>query len=267
VLPPAGSPGFEYEFDIQSSDGSAIVIICGGSVTGDLSEVSAEAPEWTDADRVLTERQQEILQVITDFAEHRRYAPTLREIGRAVGLASTSSVSYQLTILQDKGYLRRDARRPRTVEVQVPGRPTVRLEVKGLAETVGMPAPDTANVPVPLIGQIRAGIRNLAEQATEETFVLPRQLVGDGPLFMLRVRGDSMINAAITDGDLVVVRQQPEAENGEIVAAMIDGEATVKTLQLADGEAWLMPHNPAYAPVSGKDATILGKVVTVLRRI
>jgi repressor LexA len=244
-----------------------IDIMCGGSVASDPSAGSRETPDWTDADRVLTQRQQEILQVITDFAERRRYAPTLREIGQAVGLASTSSVSYQLTVLQDKGYLRRDARRPRTVEVQVPGRPTVRLEVEGLAESVGIPSQGDAYVPVPLLGQIAAGIRNLAEQAIEETYVLPRQLVGDGPLFLLRVRGDSMINAAITDGDLVVVRQQPEAENGEIVAAMIDGEATVKTLQLADGEAWLVPHNPAYAPVSGKDATILGKVVTVLRRI
>jgi repressor LexA len=244
-----------------------IDIMCGGAVASDLSAGSRETPDWTDADRVLTQRQQEILHVITDFAERRRYAPTLREIGQAVGLASTSSVSYQLTVLQDKGYLRRDARRPRTVEVQVPGQPTVRLEVEGLAESVDIPSTDDAYVPIPLLGHIAAGIRNLAEQAIGETYVLPRQLVGDGPLFLLRVRGDSMINAAITDGDLVVVRQQPEAENGEIVAAMIDGEATVKTLQLADGEAWLMPHNPAYAPVSGKDATILGKVVTVLRRI
>jgi repressor LexA len=236
-------------------------------VTIDLPEDSSESLDWPDPDHVLTERQQKILYVITDFAERRRYAPTLREIGQAVGLSSTSSVSYQLAVLQDKGYLRRDARRPRTVEVQVPGQPAVRLEVKGLAETVDLPAPDATNVPVPLIGQIAAGVRKLADQVVEETFVLPRQLVGDGTLFLLRVRGDSMINAAITDGDLVVVRQQPEAENGEIVAAMIDGEATVKTLQLADGEAWLMPHNPAYAPVSGKDATILGKVVTVLRRI
>ena len=97
--------------------------------------------------------------------------------------------------------------------------------------------------------------------------MLPRQLVGDGTLFLLRVRGDSMINAAITDGDLVVVREQQKAENGDIVAAMIDGEATVKTLRRADGQVWLMPHNPAYPPIPGKDATILGKVVTVLRRL
>jgi repressor LexA len=236
-------------------------------VTSDLSDDSPETLDWPDPDHVLTERQQKILQVIMEFAERRRYPPTLREIGQAVGLASTSSVSYQLAALQRLGFVRRDARRPRTVEVRVPGQPTVRLEVDGLAETVELSRHDAAHVPVPLLGRIAAGVVNRADQLIEETFVLPRQLVGDGTLFLLRVHGDSMINAAITDGDLVVVRQQPEAENGEIVAAMIDGEATVKTLQLADGEAWLMPHNPAFTPVSGKDATILGKVVTVLRRI
>jgi repressor LexA len=151
--------------------------------------------------------------------------------------------------------------------VRVPGRRSVRLEVEGLAEEVGIPPREAAYAPVPLLGQIAAGARNLAEQLIEDTFVLPRQLVGDGTLFLLRVRGDSMINAAITDGDLVVVREQQHAENGDIVAAMIDGEATVKTFRQADGQVWLMPHNPAYTPIAGKDAVILGKVVTVLRRL
>src|SRR5215469_13253951 len=220
----------------------------------------AEPADWPDPDPVLTGRQQKVLQVIRDFGKRCGYAPSLREIGDAAGLASTSSVSHQLAVLQDKGYLRRDARRPRTVEVRVPGRRAVRVEVEGLAA-------DGAYMPVPLLGQIAAGTRNLAEQAIEDTFVLPRQLVGDGTLFLLRVRGDSMINAAITDGDLVVVREQQYAENGDIVAAMIDGEATVKTLRQADGQVWLMPHNPAYTPVPAKDAVILGKVVTVLRRL
>jgi repressor LexA len=232
-------------------------------------EDGAGPADWPDPDpdHVLTERQQTVLQVIRDLGKRRSYAPTLREIGDAAGLASTSSVSHQLSVLQDKGYLRRDARRPRTVEVRVPGRRAVRLEVEGLTEEVEIPDPDSANIPVPLLGQIAAGIRNLAEQVIEDTFVLPRQLVGDGTLFLLRVRGDSMINAAITDGDLVVVREQQEAENGDIVAAMIDGEATVKTLRRADGQVWLMPHNPAYTPIAAKDAVILGKVVTVLRRL
>ena len=228
----------------------------------------AEPSDWPehDPDHVLTGRQQDILRVITDFGRQRRYAPTMREIGKAVGLASTSSVSYQLSVLQAKGYLRRDPRRPRTVEVRLPGRPAIRLEVKDLADAEEIPAEEPSYVPVPLVGYIAAGIRNVAEQDVEDTFVLPRQLVGEGELFLLRVRGDSMINAAIADGDLVVVRQQPKAENGEIVAAMIDGEATVKTLQRAKGQIWLMPHNPAYPPVAAKDVTILGKVVAVLRR-
>lgn len=235
-------------------------------ITADGGAATADWPD-PDPDHVLTGRQQKVLQIIRDFGKRRGYAPTLREIGDAAGLASTSGVSYQLSVLQEKGYLRRDARRPRTVEVRVPGRRAVLVEVEGLADAVDLPARDAAYVPVPLVGQIAAGARNLAEQVIEDTFVLPRQLVGDGTLFLLRVRGDSMINAAITDGDLVVVREQQKAENGDIVAAMIDGEATVKTLRRADGQVWLMPHNPAYAPIPGKDATILGKVVTVLRRL
>ena len=229
----------------------------------------AELPDWgdPDPDHVLSWRQQKILQVITDFAERRRYPPSLREIGHAAGLSSTSGVSYQLSILQSKGYLRRDARRPRTVEVRLPGREAIRLEVEDLAEAVDIPSRDAAHVPVPLVGQIAAGVRNLADQVIDDTFVLPRQLVGDGTLFLLRIHGESMINAAITDGDLVVVRQQEKAENGDIVAAMIDGEATVKTFRRAKGQIWLMPHNPAFAPIPGDDATILGKVVTVLRRV
>jgi repressor LexA len=228
-----------------------------------------ELPDWPDPDpdHVLTSRQQKILQVITDFALRRRYAPTLHEIGEATGLASRSSVSYQLSVLQRKGYLRRIAGRPRTIELRLPGQPTVRLEVEDLAGAVDIPPQDPASVPVPFYGQIAASPPNLAEQDIGDTWELPKELVGDGTLFRLRVRGDSMINAAIADGDIVVVRQQPQAENGDIVAAMIDGETTVKTLQRANGRVWLMPHNPAYPPIPGKKATILGKVVTVLRRV
>jgi len=238
-------------------------------MTSRTAEDVAEVSAWgdPDPDHVLTWRQQKILQIIADFAERRRYAPTLREIGAAAGLSSTSGVSYQLSILQSKGYLRRDARRPRTVEVRLPGREAIRLEVEDLADAEDITSQDAAYVPVPMVGQIAAGVRNLADQVIEDTFVLPRQLVGDGTLFLLRVHGESMINAAITDGDLVVVRQQEKAENGDIVAAMIDGEATVKTFRRAKGHVWLMPHNPAFAPIPGDDATILGKVVTVLRRV
>jgi len=120
---------------------------------------------------------------------------------------------------------------------------------------------------VPLVGRIAAGGPVLAEQAVEDVFPLPRQLVGEGALFLLQVRGDSMVDAAIADGDWVVVRQQQVAENGEIVAAMIDGEATVKTYRRRDGHVWLIPHNPAYEPIPGDGATVLGRVVAVLRRV
>ena len=226
-------------------------------------------PDWPDPDpdHVLTWRQQRILQAIADFAQRRGYAPSLREIGEAAELASTSSVSYQLSVLQRKGYLRRVPGRPRAIELRLPGQPTVRLEVEDLAGAVDLPSHGTDYVPVTSYGQIAAGPENLADQVIGDTWELPKELTGDGTLFRLRVRGDSMIDAAITDGDVVVVRQQSQAENGEIVAAMIDGETTVKTLQRADGQVWLLPHNPAYKPIPGKDATILGKVVTVLRRV
>jgi repressor LexA len=226
-------------------------------------------PGWPDPDpdHVLTWRQQRILQAIADFAQRRGYAPTLREIGEAAELASTSSVSYQLSVLQRKGYLRRNPGRPRTIELRLPGQPTIRLEVKDLAGAAEPPPQGADHVPVTNYGRIAAGNKNLADQVIGDTWELPKELTGDGTLFRLRVRGDSMINAAIADGDVVVVRQQSQAENGEIVAAMIDGETTVKTLQRTDGQVWLMPHNPAYQPIPGKDATILGKVVTVLRRV
>ena len=120
---------------------------------------------------------------------------------------------------------------------------------------------------VPVLGRIAAGGPILAEEAVEDVFPLPRELVGEGTLFLLKVAGDSMINAAIADGDWVVVRQQPDAINGDIVAAMIDGEATVKTFKKSDGHVWLMPHNPTYAPILGDESSILGKVVAVLRRV
>jgi repressor LexA len=225
--------------------------------------------DWPDPDpdHVLTWRQQRILHAIADFAQRRGYAPSLREIGEAAELASTSSVSYQLSVLQRKGYLRRVPGRPRAIELRLPGQPTLRLEVEDLAGAAAELPAQGAYVPVTSYGQIRAGDQNLSDQVIGDTWELPKELTGDGTLFRLRVRGDSMVNAAITDGDVVVVRQQSQAENGEIVAAMIDGETTVKTLQREDGQVWLLPHNPAYEPIPGKDATILGKVVTVLRRV
>jgi repressor LexA len=241
---------------------------------GSVPVVIPETPDKPDPDHVLTWRQRKVLQVIRDSVQKRGYPPSMREIGEAVGLTSTSSVSYQLSTLQKKGYLHRDVGRPRTVEVRLPGHPAVRPEqavngaaADGEATSDGMDIVSQEATPVPLIGRIAAGVPITADQQIEDIFPLPRQLVGEGNLFMLKVAGDSMINAAIADGDWVVIRQQEDAENGEIVAAMIEGEATVKTLKQSDGHVWLMPHNPAFTPILGDDATILGKVVAVLRRV
>ncbi len=245
---------------------------------GTVPPVVTVTPERPEPGHVLTWRQRKVLQVIRDSVQKRGYPPSMREIGEAVGLTSTSSVSYQLSTLQAKGYLHRDAGRPRTVEVRLPGHPAVRPEFEqDNEETAEAPAgsfdiPSQEAAYVPLVGRIAAGGPILAEQQVEDVFPLPKQLVGEGEHFLLQVSGDSMINAAITDGDWVVVRSQSDAENGEIVAAMVEGqgaegEATVKTFKKSDGHVWLIPHNPLYAPILGDEATILGKVVAVLRRV
>ncbi|WP_019631063.1 transcriptional repressor LexA [Actinomadura atramentaria] len=216
-----------------------------------------------DDDGVLTQRQRMVLEVIRDSVQRRGYPPSMREIGEAVGLTSTSSVSHQLRSLQRKGFLRRDPNRPRAVEVRIPGTTPVRTEDDAAAPDAERPAPAY----VPLVGRIAAGGPILAEEAVEDVFTLPKQLVGEGTHFLLKVTGDSMIEAAIADGDWVVVRQQPVAEQGDIVAAMIDGEATVKTLKHRDGHIWLMPQNPAYDPIPGDEASVLGRVVAVLRKM
>jgi repressor LexA len=227
-----------------------------------------EMPDGPSDETGLTQRQRMVLEVIRDSVQRRGYPPSMREIGEAVGLTSTSSVSHQLRTLQRKGYLRRDPNRPRAVEVRVPGQPTVRVlpesyETVTGEETTTRPAPAY----VPLVGRIAAGGPILAEEAVEDIFTLPKQLIGEGTHFLLQVAGDSMIEAAIADGDWVVVRQQPVAESGDIVAAMIDGEATVKTFKRSDGHIWLMPQNASYDPIPGDEATVLGRVVAVLRKV
>lgn len=218
----------------------------------------------------LTGRQRAVLECIRASVADRGYPPSMREIGATVGLNSPSSVKYQLAALERKGFLRRDPNRPRAIEVVLPddSQAVGHLDAGGVRgggefEADSKPAPSY----VPVVGRIAAGGPILADQVVDDVFPLPRQLVGDGELFLLRVQGDSMIDAAICDGDWVVVRQQPVAENGEIVAAMIDGEATVKTLKRADGHQWLMPHNASYEPILGDDAQILGRVVSVLRSL
>jgi repressor LexA len=222
----------------------------------------------------LTPRQRLVLETVRASVESRGYPPSMREIGDAVGLTSPSSVKHQLTALERKGYLRRDPNRPRAIEVVQPDDSRGVAPLPGVAGITDIGdadssaregAPEAAYVPV--VGRIAAGGPILAEQLVEDVFPLPRQLVGAGELFLLKVVGDSMIDAAICDGDWVVVRRQPVAENGEIVAAMLDGEATVKTLKRADGHVWLLPQNPAYSPIDGDHAQVLGRVVSVLRSL
>ncbi|MFC7402841.1 transcriptional repressor LexA [Citricoccus sp. GCM10030269] len=228
--------------------------------------------------RPLTARQRTILASIRTAISEHGYPPSMREIGDAAGLASLSSVTHQLGQLERMGYLRKDPGRPRAMEVL--------LDENGVAlnadlQPLESPAADhTATVatlhtgasegdavPVPLVGRIAAGGPILADQQVEDVMSLPRQLTGEGELFMLKVSGDSMVDAAICDGDWVVVRQQKNAQNGDIVAALLDDEATVKTFRQRDGHTWLLPQNSAYEPILGDDATVMGKVVTVLRAL
>lgn len=247
-------------------------------------------------DKPLSTRQARILAMIRSVIAERGYPPSIREVGEAVGLASPSSVAYQLQMLEQKGYIRRDPHRPRAMEVFDPngarvvpgsGREGPERADSGthaeypFGDAHTSPADGTDDAPaaddlgihaspvtmVPVLGRIAAGGPVLAEQAVESVFPLPAELVGDGELFLLHVVGDSMIDAAICDGDWVVVRSQPTADPGDIVAALLDDEATVKTFKRSGGHVWLMPHNPAYAPIPGDDARILGKVVSVLRRL
>jgi repressor LexA len=207
----------------------------------------------------LSPKQQAILEYVARTVANRGYPPSMREIGDAVGLASLSSVSYQLDQLELAGYVRRDPNRPRAMEVLIdlphtePG-------------SEHSPAVGDAAM-VPLVGRIAAGIPITADQQVDQVLPLPRELVGNGDLFLLTVSGESMIDAAICDGDYVVIRAQKTAENGEIVAAMLDGEATVKVFRQRDGHTWLLPQNSAFEPILGDHAEILGKVVAVLRAL
>ena len=211
----------------------------------------------------ISTRQRSILEYIEQQIRERGYPPSVREIGDAVGLTSTSSVAHQLRTLERKGYLRRDPNRPRAVDVRGADDGVTPIVATDVAGSDALPEPTF----VPVLGRIAAGGPILAEEAVEDVFPLPRELVGEGSLFLLKVIGDSMVDAAICDGDWVVVRQQNVADNGDIVAAMIDGEATVKTFKRTRGQVWLMPHNPAFDPIPGNDAAVLGKVVTVIRKI
>ncbi|WP_237688681.1 transcriptional repressor LexA [Arthrobacter sunyaminii] len=251
----------------------------------------------------LTPRQKTVLEMIQRSVSTNGYPPTMREIGDTVGLASLSSVTHQLMQLEKLGYIRRDPKRPRAMEIliplmlrdgssgtaaeEAPGRPGSGTDNSPSAGAAGRTgdqreegagsAPALASVTelatsvdtamVPLVGRIAAGGPILAEQVVEDIMPLPRQLVGHGDLFMLKVSGDSMVDAAICDGDWVVVRRQPTAENGDIVAALLDDEATVKTFRQRNGHTWLLPQNTRYEPIVGDHAVIMGKVVSVMRAL
>ena len=213
----------------------------------------------------LSDRQHRIMSFIRMSLSERGYPPTMREIGEAVGLSSPSSVKYQLQVLEEKGLLRRDPISTRAIEII--GEEYAPTSLRGVVVPTQDGAASVEPALVPIVGRIAAGGPILAEQAIEDVFPLPQRLVGDGELFLLRVVGDSMIDAAICDGDWVVVRSQVDAENGEVVAAMLDGEATVKTLRKTKDGPWLMPANDDYSPINGKHSRILGRVTAVLRSI
>ena len=216
----------------------------------------------------LTARQQKILDAIRTEIEQKGYPPSMRQIGDMVGLASLSSVTHQLGRLETMGYIRRDPKLPRAIEVlDENGVGMHGSSSSSLPELPNFEVGDEDLVPVPLVGRIAAGGPITAEQSVEDVLALPRQLVGSGKLFMLKVKGDSMIDAALCDGDWVVVREQHTADNGDIVAALLDDEATVKVFRQVDGHTWLMPRNSNYEPIMGDRATVMGKVVSVLRSL
>ncbi|MCU1407075.1 MAG: transcriptional repressor LexA [Glaciihabitans sp.] len=225
----------------------------------DTASARADRPS-TRRRTSLSDKQRAILEAIQRSVTTRGYPPSMREIGDAVGLSSLSSVTHQLGQLELSGYIRRDPKRPRAIEILIdlqPAEPSPEITTPSIGDAAM----------VPLVGRIAAGIPITAEQQIDEIFPLPRQLVGKGDLFMLKVVGESMIDAAICDGDWVVVRQQQTAENGDIVAAMLDDEATVKVFRQRDGHTWLLPRNSNFEPILGDYAVVLGKVVAVLRSV
>jgi repressor LexA len=219
---------------------------------------STERPDMSPDLAALSDKQREILAFLHETITRVGYPPSMREICDAVGLTSVSSVSHQLTQLELRGFIRRDPNLNRAIEILV--------ELgDGNPDAVRVTDDDIVNVS--LVGRIAAGVPITAEQNVEGVFPLPRQVVGNGNVFMLKVQGDSMIDAAICDGDYVVVREQQTAENGDIVAAMLNDEATVKVFKQRDGKTWLLPRNSAYEPIDGDYAKVLGKVVAVIRSV
>lgn len=233
---------------------------------------TAKRPSDTPKESTLTERQRKVLDAIRTHLASKGFVPSFREIGESSGLKSPSSVKHQLQVLEAKGFIRMNANKGRAIELVDTDAATdapqdeVRT-TKVLAFPDDVSASIQQSLDVPLVGRIAAGVPITAEQHVEDVMRLPERLTGTGHLFMLEVHGDSMIDAAICDGDFVVVREQNSAVNGDIVAALLGDEATVKTFRNANGHVWLMPHNPSYSPIDGTHAQIMGKVVAVLRKL
>jgi len=235
-------------------------------------------PPGDGRDRLLTQRRQQILDYIRTSMESRGCSPSMREIAESVGLKSVSTVSYHVRILVAAGYLDRDPRQPRTVVAKPPRIRVFRVETDGTGEALTGAGPKNM-VSVPLFERIAAGTGAMANpgshlrhglQYSEDTMRLPREAVGAGVLFGVKVVGDSMINANIFDGDIVVVRQQNSADDGDIVAALITEEAeeaTVKTLRHLNDHVWLLPQNPAHEPIPGDHCRLMGKVVATVHRV
>ncbi|KFI53914.1 transcriptional repressor LexA [Bifidobacterium biavatii] len=225
----------------------------------------------------LTDRQRKVLDAIRIHVANKGFVPSFREIGEAAGLKSPSSVKHQLQVLEEKGFIRMNANKGRAIEIVADAPVTPVAQPSPSSATTVLPFPDPRDTAasasilqsrdVPLVGRIAAGVPITAEQHVDDVMRLPERLTGTGNLFMLEVHGDSMVDAAICDGDFVVVREQQSAENGDIVAALLGDEATVKTFRNDNGHVWLIPHNPAYSPIDGTHAQIMGRVVTVLRKL
>jgi repressor LexA len=223
-----------------------------------VKDTDDHTPEGGEA---LSARQRQVLDYIRSAVAQRGYPPSVREIGEAIGLSSPSTVHSHLASLVKLGYIRKDATKPRAIEV---------LGVHAEAAEVAPSTRDDEHLrDVPLVGRIAAGSPILAAEDVENVMALPTDLVGNGPVFMLEIKGDSMIDAGILDGDYVVIRRQDHARDGEIIAALIDDEeATVKRLRRENGKVMLVSENPAYAPmIFERDVAIIGKVVTVLRKL
>ncbi|QOR35760.1 transcriptional repressor LexA [Clostridium sp. 'deep sea'] len=199
----------------------------------------------------LTKRQEQIYNYICEASQDNGYPPSVREICAKVGLKSSATVYNHLVRLEEKGYIRRDPAKPRAIEILDEN---VQLLNSGIAK-------------IPLVGRVTAGMPILAQENIEEYFPLPTYMVKSDTMFMLQISGESMIERGINDGDFVIVRQQKIAENGDIVVAMLDDEATVKTFYKESDHVRLQPENPAYPPIIAKNVSILGKVIGLFRQM